>query len=773
MGKGKRSAGVTKRYKPSVTKRFEPKSARTQDDSVTKRFVAPDAGEEPASPAKGLPAGTLVADSYRVVEGPLGAITGEAEVYLCDDGRGGAVVLKLYHYDLNPKEAVIAQLEGLVHPNTVRLITHGLWAGRFYEVMEYCAGGVLAEIMPIGEERLIAYLPALLSGLDFCHRQGIVHRDLKPNNLFFRDLEQTQPLLGDFGISSYLDRDEDAVRVTQSASHLTLDYAAPELLDGHEVSAKTDYYALGITLVHLLSGVSPFHGLSHNDVLVAHLRGRLTIPPSVSERFAHLLKGLTLGNPEARWGFEQVTAWLQGQVLHIDERHVAWSSAAAQGQPYPGYPQASTPQQLAVVLEHFDAAQQLLRGDIRRWLFDHFDEEMAGRVEHLEQKHTEKPEIGVKLLRFVLYPKAPLPLGAHQVSGVGELNDLLTEGDECAKELVQRAFWDGEIEAWLESGQLAGDRTGELLTKLAGIRARLQGDIWKGAELRALSFTLDPSQPLQLAPAILAANTREVGVAFQRSRKKIKAALQELLFSKVLEEWIQAAEFPGWEAHLEFIEKTRFLYLNDQPLGTFCLCWHFKPDMPFPFKGRKVTEPAQLAALIEESPENRQLGLKLIEKGWIRAWLVGSAKVADPTTLDHALLALDATTEAKLEAVLQMLDPGLGRPLLTVDAKTLNLGIIDIDQVRERDITVRNTGRGYLSGEVKLTEYGQGVQLDDYRVEGNLVTLKVMVKPLSLSPGAYQNTLHVQTNGGEEAVSVNFIVKEPEDPRAWWQKLLD
>ncbi|MDQ7091109.1 MAG: protein kinase [Methylococcales bacterium] len=199
-------------------------------------------------------------------------------------------------------------------------------------------------------------------------------------NLFFNNSKQRHPLIGDFGISSYLEKSVN-IHHTQTAANLTLDYAAPELLDGHEVSAKTDYYSLGITLLHLLRGRSPFYGLNKNDVLVSHLRGRVSLPDNLSLDFHQLLRGLTLPNSEDRWGYNEVLGWLRGEhvALHLDSLQNADPNKGTK--PYPGYPQVRTAQALASSLDRFDAFKQLQRGDIRRWIFDNINQNLAEEIE--------------------------------------------------------------------------------------------------------------------------------------------------------------------------------------------------------------------------------------------------------------------------------------------------------------------------------------------------------------------------------------------------------
>ena len=751
---------VTQRFWEAVTLRYKEAPA-----SVTRRYPddAAAAAPAPRTSPDALPPGAVLADDYRIEAGPLGGTTGEADVYRCHDLlRDRTVAVKLYRHTLQPKQAVIAQLQGLSHPNIIRLMSHGQWRGRFYEVMEYCSGGVMAERMPLNEIQLRSYLPGIASGLNYCHRQGIVHRDVKPNNLFFRHPESTDVLIGDFGISSYLEEDR-SVRITQSAAHLTLDYAAPELLDGHEVGPPTDYYALGVTLLHLLLGRSPFQGMSHNDILVAQLRGRLGLPDDLSDPFRKLLLGLTHYDPQNRWGYRELLGWLHGEEVRLAPPR----TDAGRTHPYPGCPQADSPAQLAGLLDRFDAQKQLFRGDIRRWVFDHFDQELANRIEQLEENYGDDPATALDKLTYLLDPQAPLRVGSRQVYSLAELVEVLATDQESSHEAFRREA----IETWIEAGKRAGDRTPELLNRIRAIRERLPHS--GRTALFALLYTLDPNRPLKLTDKLAAGHPSELGAAFRRSRGPVARSLQKLIFSRRLEEWIRGAQFEGWQGHLKFLEEARRRYLEEQVLGTYCVLWHFQPDLPFPFDGKLVTEPAVLARLIDDTPVRTRKGLDLLKQGWIRAWLVGSGKLGDGTALDHALLALDQSWETKLEAVLQLLDPTLEAPGIRIEPGFVSFGCLDAGQQRSRTITVTATGRGHLNGAVIMEKYGEGLTLDPFHIEGESTLLRLRVSTLGLMQGSYTNSLILRTNAGEHEVGVKYRVQQSRDDLPWWQRLLD
>ena len=113
------------------------------------------------------------------------------------------------------------------------------------------------------------------SALDAAHAHSLVHRDVKPRNIM---LEETtdHAYLTDFGVAK-----QTTARGLTSTGHFlgTVEYAAPEQIEGGHVDARTDVYALGCVLYECLTGAPPYlHGTEH-AVLHAHL---VDPPPSIS-----------------------------------------------------------------------------------------------------------------------------------------------------------------------------------------------------------------------------------------------------------------------------------------------------------------------------------------------------------------------------------------------------------------------------------------------------------------------------------------------------------
>src|SRR3954452_3487484 len=139
------------------------------------------------------------------------------------------------------------------------------------------------------EPRVAAELVAQAgSALDAAHARGLVHRDVKPANLLVTGAGSARPhvYLTDFGLAR---RDGSSTALTTTGQWMgTPDYAAPEQIDGYELDARTDVYALGCVLFEALTGSPPFGDRARMAKAAAHLHEppptlhsvRATVPPA-------------------------------------------------------------------------------------------------------------------------------------------------------------------------------------------------------------------------------------------------------------------------------------------------------------------------------------------------------------------------------------------------------------------------------------------------------------------------------------------------------------
>lgn len=225
-----------------------------------------------------LPQGELPAHigKYKVVRRLGEGAT--ADVYLChdpfknqdvaikqvrawgDSSRSGDAVKLRDHFF-----AAEASLAGrLVHPNVVQILDAVFDDDAPYLVMEFVPGQTLKHfcradrLLPLDQIVEIGFKCAMALG--YCFRQGLIHRDVKPANLLSVMDEQGQVVdvkVSDFGSALHLDSDRTQVHRVGS-----LAYMAPEQLEGNDVDARADMYALGAVLYHLVVGRAPFEAPS-------------------------------------------------------------------------------------------------------------------------------------------------------------------------------------------------------------------------------------------------------------------------------------------------------------------------------------------------------------------------------------------------------------------------------------------------------------------------------------------------------------------------------
>ncbi len=261
------------------------------------------------------------------ITGPAGA-GGMGEVYRARDTRlDRQVAIKVLPSHLSGDAALRARLERearaisqLNHPNICTLHDVGNDGGVTFLVMEYLEGETLAARTARGPLPLPAALRVAMpvaEALDRAHGSGIVHRDLKPSNIFLVRAPgaSSPPLvkLLDFGLAKAAasplavgESAPTAALLTGEGAILgTLQYMAPEQLEGREVDARADIFAFGAVLYEMLTGQPAFRGASQASLIASILTRD---PPPVSTAIAgmppfvdHVIAGAVAKDPAERW----------------------------------------------------------------------------------------------------------------------------------------------------------------------------------------------------------------------------------------------------------------------------------------------------------------------------------------------------------------------------------------------------------------------------------------------------------------------------------------
>jgi Tol biopolymer transport system component len=271
---------------------------------------------------------------------------GMGEVYKAFDTRlERPVAIKIISSgltaDVNARQRFAREarvVAALSHPNICALYDIGEHDGSDFLVMEYLDGETLADRLVRGRlplDQALRYAIEMASALAAAHDAGIIHRDLKPANVI---LTRSGAKLLDFGLAK-LRHDMPAILMTatttsqpltsQGMTPGTLQYMAPEQIEGRDADAQSDIFAFGTVLYEMVSGRKAFEARTQ-----ASLVGRIleSEPPPIAPDVAipasldGLIRTCLAKSPDARW---RSAHDLLLQLRWIDQERSSASAAAA------------------------------------------------------------------------------------------------------------------------------------------------------------------------------------------------------------------------------------------------------------------------------------------------------------------------------------------------------------------------------------------------------------------------------------------------------------
>jgi serine/threonine-protein kinase len=227
-----------------------------------------------------------------------------AVVYLAQDERSGQpAAVKVMAPELARDDAFRAQFlhearaaAALDHPHVIPVYEAGEANGTLYLAMRYVQGGdarsLLNRFGPLPFAWAWTIVTQVASALDAAHAHGLIHRDVKPSNILLDAAGRAGPgaprradggdfdhvYLSDFGMSTNVPPGD----VTATGQFTgTLDYVAPEQIEGRAVDGRADLYALASAGFELLCGTPPFGQDQGLTVMYAQLYAP---PPSATAR---------------------------------------------------------------------------------------------------------------------------------------------------------------------------------------------------------------------------------------------------------------------------------------------------------------------------------------------------------------------------------------------------------------------------------------------------------------------------------------------------------
>jgi Tol biopolymer transport system component len=280
---------------------------------------------------------------------------GMGEVYRARDTRLDRIVaIKVLPTHLADRSELRERFEreaktiaSLNHPHICTLFDIGQQDGIDYIVMEYLEGETLAQRLLKGSlpvDLVLQYAIEIADALDKAHRKGVTHRDLKPGNIM---ITKSGTKLLDFGLAKLK---QEATPANVPLSELptandpltaegsivgTMQYMAPEQLEGKEVDARTDIFAFGAVVYEMATGKRAFEGKTQASLIAKILEtdpvSMAALQPMTPPALDRVVKRCLAKDPENRW---QTARDLEVELKWIAEggsQVTLASTAAARG----------------------------------------------------------------------------------------------------------------------------------------------------------------------------------------------------------------------------------------------------------------------------------------------------------------------------------------------------------------------------------------------------------------------------------------------------------
>ena len=451
-------------------------------------------------------------------DSPLpGFDTPQARAFLASDEREGAssCFALICQFGVPHRPKPLAQLIAKEGPNMLRLLAAGVvnapshGGRRLALVFQQPQGGRLSEAtlangQPLPETLVISsLLPDLVAALQYYEERDVVHRAVRPDNLFFLDSGRRAILLGEC-ITSPPGSD-------QPAAYEPIERTVAVPSGRGQGTRASDCFALGVTLVALLTGRDPTAGRTDKELFQQRiekgsywvLASETGLPGSSRD----LIKGLLCDTPENRWTLDDVKQWCRTKSLSPRPGEVAQ--------------RAKRPFQFCNEDYYFDrsltialsrrtaeAIEVVKSGKLEAWVRGGLDDSqtadrIADLTEDAKKKRTQgeqgqgEGDVLVSHVCRVIDPASPIFYRGLFVSvdGLGPaLAEMIRRNDQAGLEIFKELLLTDLPGAWLVSRQLSGVKKSAAEGQILRLRGYLANQALGNGMERCL-YELNPALP--------------------------------------------------------------------------------------------------------------------------------------------------------------------------------------------------------------------------------------------------------------------------------------
>ena len=386
----------------------------------------------------------------------------EGDILAVTDGKK-RYALKRYHGLFQANMTVLPALQQL---NGKGYVSDIIDFAPDFELLKFAPEGSAASADIKGNPMaILAIAVKTAMALSEMHKLGVIHKDIKPANILINSKESWDCVLCDFGIADVL-KENGSVSTRQNR---TPTYAAPEVYDVNntinkegeiycELTAKADFYSLGMTILSLWMGEGTFLA-KEQELAIDKMKGRITVPADMPDPLNKICRGLLLKDPVKRWDFDKIERTLNGEDVPVDEAeiiedlNITFNAAK--------HLTANNPEELADCMEQDRemAMRYLYKGQIEKWLKPY--PELAIQMQEIVEKRFPKDQnMGLYAALCALNPAMPFHLE-------GNLRDT---GEEVEKDAIMLKDVSDFCNDALVTDQTANDLSSEKFKEWVRVR---------------------------------------------------------------------------------------------------------------------------------------------------------------------------------------------------------------------------------------------------------------------------------------------------------------